>query len=82
MSMLVLTGQRGCSSVPTSYSLLPTPYSLFLARNRLAIRPQRANRLIDPLQDVVGLFGVFGLGAGLPWLAQISGGTIATSFVL
>ena len=32
---------------------------------------------------VVGLlFGVFGLGAGLPWLAQISGGTIATSFVL
>jgi hypothetical protein len=32
---------------------------------------------------VVGLlFGVFGLGAGLPWLAQISGGTIATSLVL
>jgi hypothetical protein len=32
---------------------------------------------------VVGLlFGIFGLGAGLPWLASISGGTIATSFVL
>jgi hypothetical protein len=32
---------------------------------------------------VVGLlFGIFGLGAGLPWLAQISGGTIATSFTL
>jgi hypothetical protein len=32
---------------------------------------------------VVGLlFGVFGLGAGLPWLAQLSGGTIATSFTL
>jgi hypothetical protein len=28
------------------------------------------------------LFGIFGLGAGLPWLAQISGGTIATSFTL
>jgi hypothetical protein len=28
------------------------------------------------------LFGIFGLGAGLPWLAQISGGTIATSFLL
>lgn len=32
---------------------------------------------------VVGLLlGIFGLGAGLPWLAQISGGTIATSFIL
>jgi hypothetical protein len=32
---------------------------------------------------VVGLlFGVFGLGAGLPWLASISGGTIATAFTL
>lgn len=28
------------------------------------------------------LFGVFGLGAGLPWLAQLSGGTIATSLLL
>jgi hypothetical protein len=28
------------------------------------------------------LFGIFGLGAGLPWLAQLSGGTIATSFTL
>ena len=28
------------------------------------------------------LFGIFGLGAGLPWLAQLSGGTIATSFCL
>jgi hypothetical protein len=28
------------------------------------------------------LFGIFGLGAGLPWLAQLSGGTIATSFLL
>jgi hypothetical protein len=32
---------------------------------------------------VIGLlFGIFGLGAGLPWLAQLSGGTIATSFTL
>jgi hypothetical protein len=28
------------------------------------------------------LFGIFGLGAGLPWLAQLSGGTIATTFTL
>jgi hypothetical protein len=28
------------------------------------------------------LFGIFGLGAGLPWLATLSGGTIATSFML